>query len=140
MVRSFSLIGARAPVHATGAGKVLLADMAWPDVLGIVRRRRMPRITEHTITSLSEFMKELDCVRSRGYALDLEECEVGARCVAAPVRNHTGRVIASISISGPVNRLSDDRLPELIKIVTEWAQLSRQLGYFGSDVPEGDRA
>jgi len=130
LVRAFSLIGKRAPVHATGVGKVLLADLAWPDVVVILKRKGMPRLTPNTITDLGEFMEELNRVRAQGYALDMEECEDGAMCIAAPVRDDTGKAIAAISISGPKSRFTDAKLPELTASVKKYAEkLSRILGY-----------
>ncbi|HHY98032.1 MAG TPA: IclR family transcriptional regulator [Firmicutes bacterium] len=129
-IRAFSLIGRRAPVHATGVGKVILADMAWPEVVEILEKKGMPRLTSNTITDPKQFMKELNRVRLQGYALDREECEEGAICVAAPVRDHNGKTVAGMSISGPIGRLTEDRLPLLIQIVMKYAAgLSRALGY-----------
>jgi DNA-binding IclR family transcriptional regulator len=66
----------------------------------------------------------------QGYALDNEECEIGARCIAAPVRNHLGRIIASMSIFGPVNRMTPGHVKKLIPFVSEYAlKLSQSLGF-----------
>lgn len=132
-VRVFSLIGRRAPVHATGAGKVLLSDWPWEDAAALLAKKGMAKITEHTITDLDRFGEELDKVRSSGYALDWEECETGVRCVAAPVKNHVGKIVASLSLSGPVNRVTEKRIPGLIKAVVSQAhQLSLLMGYKAS--------
>ena len=129
-IRAFSLIGRRAPVHATGVGKVLLADMAWPDVIAILKKKGMAKLTSNTITDPGAFMEELNKVRVQGYALDLEECEEGAICIAAPVRNHTGKAVAGMSISGPKSRLSEEKIPEAVTAVKKYAgDLSRALGY-----------
>lgn len=129
-VRFFSLIGRRAPVHTTGAGKILLSEMAQPDIIDILQRRGMPKLTSHSITSLPKFLDELAKVRKQGFALDDEECEIGARCIAAPVRNHKGRIIAAVSISAPVSRFSLERVKELTPIVKEIAlKLSKELGF-----------
>ncbi len=129
-VRVFSLIGKRAPVHTTGAGKILLSEMAQPDIIGILKRKGMSKLTSYSIDTIQTFLDELELVRKQGYAFDNEECELGARCIAAPVRNHLGRIIASMSISGPVNRMSPARIDELIPIVTKNAlSLSLTLGF-----------
>ena len=129
-VRYFSLIGRRAPVHATGVGKVLLSEMAQMDIIAILRNKGMPRLTERTITEIEPFLDELALVRKQGFAYDNEECEVGARCIAAPVRNHTGRVVAAMSISGPTARLTPERMKELTPVVMKYAtKLSFALGY-----------
>jgi IclR family KDG regulon transcriptional repressor len=129
-VRVFSLIGRRAPVHTTGAGKILLSEMAQPDIIDILKRRGMPRLTSCSITTIPAFLDELISVRKQGYAFDNEECEIGARCIAAPVRNHLGRIIASMSISGPVTRMSPTHAKELIPILKQCAlNLSLALGF-----------
>jgi IclR family KDG regulon transcriptional repressor len=129
-VRVFSLIGRRAPVHTTGVGKILLSELAQPDIIDILKRKGMVRLTSYSITTIAAFLDELTLVRKQGYALDNEECEVGARCIAAPVRNHLGRIIASMSISGPLTRMSPKRVKELIPTVREYAlKLSVVLGF-----------
>lgn len=134
LVRVFSLIGKRAPLYATGVGKVLLADMAWSDVLSILKRKGMEKITPNTIADSNALMEELNKIRKQGYGFDNEECEVGAWCVAAPVRDYTGRVIASISISFPKYKVSTKNRSELIKLIVKSADaLSDEMGYVKED-------
>jgi DNA-binding IclR family transcriptional regulator len=129
-VRVFSLIGKRAPVNTTGAGKVLLSEMAQPDIIDILRSKGMPKMTQHSITNITVFLDELALVRKQGFALDDEECEIGAKCIAAPVRNHLGRIIASMSISGPTTRLTPGHMKELTLVVKKSAlRLSIALGF-----------
>ncbi len=130
LVRVFSLIGKRAPLHATGVGKVLLADMAWSDVLGILKRGGMPALTQNTITDTDLLMKELHKVSRQGFAFDNEECEIGARCVAAPIKNYTGKVIASISVSAPKDRFNNLAANKYVKIIKQEAfSLSQKIGF-----------
>lgn len=130
MVRVFSLIGDRAPVHATGAGKVFLAHMAWSDVEALLERKGMRRLTENTITQPQRLLKELNQIRLNGYAIDTEECEEGAMCVATPIKNHTGKTIAAMSISGLTSRFTEEKTREYIQVLMEKAgNLSRLLGY-----------
>ena len=129
-VRVFSLIGRRAPVNTTGAGKVLLAEMAQLDIINILRRKGMRRLTKNSITEMSIFLDVLEKVRKQGYAIDDEECEIGARCIAAPVRNHKGRIIAALSLSSPTSRLTNERIKELIPEIQKYAlELSKALGF-----------
>lgn len=124
-----SRVGGRAPVHATSIGKVLTA---WgsPEVIAQVRKTPMKPSTRHTITSFRAFAEELQKVRANGYALDLEEFEVGLRCIAAPVRDQSDRVIAALGIAGPLSRLEDGRLNELVPVVVDAADLlSQNLGF-----------
>src|SRR5262249_58579685 len=67
--------------------------------------QRFPSITPNTITSARRLLKNLREIRERGYGLDLEERERGVCCVAAPIRNHTGDVVAAISVAGPRQRM-----------------------------------
>ncbi|NMB46592.1 MAG: IclR family transcriptional regulator [Firmicutes bacterium] len=129
-LRMLSRIGHRAPVHCTGVGKVLLSEMALDEVRDILRRTGMPALTPSTIVTFDGFLRELEFVRVNGYALDREECEVGASCVAAPIRNHVGKIVAGVSMSGPSVRFEDERLPELIDLLLETAHgISVKLGF-----------
>ena len=124
-----SRVGARAPLHATSIGKVLAA-WAGEEFLGELARQALPAFTPRTITTSKELMAELDAVRRRGYALDLEEFEEGLRCIAAPVRDMTGRVVAAIGISGPRWRFEDGQITGRAEVVMATARtLSRELGH-----------
>lgn len=130
MVRVFSLIGDRAPLHATGAGKIFLAHMAWSDVEAILQRKGMERLTENTITQPQVLLEELNQIRVSGYALDQEECEEGAMCIAVPIKNHTGKVVAAMSISGPTNRFKEETIEARSSLLKEKAEyLSSLLGF-----------
>ncbi|MEV6403357.1 IclR family transcriptional regulator [Streptomyces bobili] len=122
-------LGRRTPLHATSSGKVLLAHMP-PTLREGLLARPLPRFTVRTITGASVLRAELEAVVEQGYGLTIEELELGLAAVAAPIRAHDGKVIASISVSGPVYRLNTDRLPELAKrTVAAGAELSRRMGY-----------
>jgi IclR family KDG regulon transcriptional repressor len=131
-VRMSSIAGSRAPAHCTSVGKVLLAHQP-ADVVKQIIDCGLPRYTEHTITSPDLLMEELASVRVKGYAIDDEEIEVGLRCIAAPVRNHSGSVIAAISVAAPVQRMSKKNLQTTVPTVTAAAEsISRRLGYLPS--------
>lgn len=128
-IRMYSRIGRRAPLHCTALGKVLLA-FAGPAEAGRMARRDLKRYTPNTITDPDVLAKELALVRERGYALDDEEFEEGLKCVAAPLWDYTGTVVASAGIAGPHIRITSDRLQELIAVVRETAaEVSARLGY-----------
>ncbi len=128
-IRMYSRIGRRAPLHCTALGKVLLA-FAGPAEAGRMARRDLKRYTPNTITDPDVLAKELALVRERGYALDAEEFEEGLKCVAAPLWDYTGTVVASAGIAGPHIRITSDRLQELIAVVRETAaEVSARLGY-----------
>ncbi|WP_399137096.1 IclR family transcriptional regulator [Streptomyces sp. NBUA17] len=122
-------LGRRTPLHATASGKVLLAHL--PSTLreGLLARP-LHRFTEHTVTGAAVLRGVLETVAGQGYAITEEELEIGLAAVAAPVRSHDGKVIASISVSGPVYRLTPDRLPDLAKrTLSAGVELSRRMGY-----------
>ena len=132
-VRTPSTVGRRSPVHCTSLGKVLLAFQTQPFIEEFLRSHRFTHYTDHTIRSASQFRTELKKVRNHGFAIDNEEFEHGLKCVGAPVRDHSGRVIAAISIAGPAFRLTERRMPQLIRsVVNTAAELSTALGYHES--------
>ena len=130
-----SRVGGRAPVHATSIGKILTA---WEGekLLKEVRAHPMKAFTSNTITSYKGFVAELDKVRADGYALDLEEFEEGLRCIAAPVRDQTDRVIAALGIAGPRQRFDDAEMKQRVPVLVAAAEaLSRSLGYIEGHTP-----
>ena len=134
MLKTLQRIGKRAPMHCTGVGKTMLLNYPDEIVREIITESGMERLTPNTITDPEHLLTELMGVRSDGTAIDDEECEPGVRCVAAPVRDYTGRVIASISVSGPASRLNGERIAE-VRVLTLSVALdaSRDLGFIPSD-------
>lgn len=129
--RSYVLIGQRNPLHATGLGKCLLLGLS-PDE----RRELLPdlaRYTPSTITDHATLDTELDAVRQRGYATEVEELALKRACIAAPILDHSGTVAAALSISGPLSALDlSGRERDLATIVIEAADaISTGLGYLG---------
>jgi DNA-binding IclR family transcriptional regulator len=136
-MRMYSRTGRRAPLHCTALGKALLA-FSPPAEAARLLRRGLRRYTPHTITDPQVFGKELAKVRERGYALDEEEFEEGLKCVAAPLWDYTGGVVATAGIAGPHIRITSDRLPDLIAVVREVAgEISTRLGYRPGAGPRG---
>jgi DNA-binding IclR family transcriptional regulator len=127
-MRMFDRVGQRVPAYITSSGKCLLAWAA-PEAVEVVvaagLRRRAPR----TITSEALFRQALADVRSRGYAVSVEEGERDVASVAAPVRGGDGSVIAAVSIVGPVLGVNESSLPHLIPLVRRAAdQISAGMG------------
>jgi IclR family acetate operon transcriptional repressor len=116
--------GTRWPLHSTGLGKALLSALSQSEVEEIVALRGLPAATKSTFTRLTDLHQELARIRTRGYALDLEENEPGVCCAAAPVIDPLRGVIASISVSGPRTRLDERRLKQIGSRV---AALARKL-------------
>jgi DNA-binding IclR family transcriptional regulator len=100
--------GAILPAYCTGLGKTLLAHSPQAEVEAWIGTQKFPALTPHTITSAKRLLKELRVIRERGYGIDDEEREKGVRCLAAPVRNHNGDVVAAISVAAPVDRVPQD--------------------------------
>jgi IclR family KDG regulon transcriptional repressor len=130
-VRVVPRLGAWLPAFCTAAGKVHLADLSATE-LPLHLPAELQRYTPHTITDLGELQRQLQLVAEQGYAIDDEELDEGVRCVSAPIRDCTGRVVGALSISGPAMRFGDERLAaELIpQIKSSSAEISQRLGYF----------
>jgi IclR family KDG regulon transcriptional repressor len=129
-IRMYSEIGRRAPLHCTGLGKALLANLPAEEIEQIVARRGLQRYTENTLVDQISLLEEIATIRSRGVAFDNEEHEKSVRCVAAPVFDAQGQVIAAISIAGPAFRMTAERQQDLEPYVVKAAQrISRRLGY-----------
>ena len=130
-LRMASRIGMRNYAHSCAVGKVLLATLPDVELDEIIAQKGLQRLTKNTIVHLEELKKHLADVKTQGYAIDDEENEEGIRCVAAPVRNDRGGVIAAISISGPSVRMTEERIHNrLIRQVMKSAlQISKKLGY-----------
>ena len=124
-----SAIGRGYPAHATNLGKVLLADLSRERVEAIIAERGLAAYTPQTITDPAELEADLELIRRRGYAVDNEEYDDGLRCIGAPVRDHSGHVVAALGIGGPVTRITPERVEELGGLVMTAARgLSRRLG------------
>jgi DNA-binding IclR family transcriptional regulator len=140
-LQSLARTGQRTQIHNTAAGKAVLAFLSDEACDELIARLPFTRNTKRTIVKPSAFKMELMRVREAGYAVDDEEFEEGLRCVGAPVFDHRGHVVASISMAGPVFRLRKDRLPEVARLVMAAARgLSEDLGYQISVQPKRDPA
>jgi IclR family KDG regulon transcriptional repressor len=125
-----SEVGRRAPAHSTALGKALLSCFPIADVKAFVAAHGLPVATPKTITDPDKFYGELDQVREQGYAVDDEENEIGGRCIAVSIFDHTGKAIAAVSISAPTARLPMSDVPQAGAMVRETAKaISRGLGY-----------
>jgi DNA-binding IclR family transcriptional regulator len=125
-VRVVHLVGARAPLHVTSVGKLYLAEDGAEQIKDYARRTGLPGHTPSSITTLPALEKELDWVRRHGVAFDREEIEQGLRCIAAPVRDDSGQLVAGLSISAPTDR----HKPDWAAILKETADaISIAIGY-----------
>jgi IclR family acetate operon transcriptional repressor len=138
IMRSLTKVGGRAAMVASGVGKAVLATYSNEAVGAIIQHHGMPRLTEKSIVRPSDLFKELEKIRSQGFAIDDEEACMGLRCIAAVVYNDCAEPLAAISVSGMTGRLTDDRLPMLGQTVREIAaELTAALGGVMPDVRHG---
>lgn len=126
LVRVFYLVGGRAPLHLTSLGKLFLAAESNAEVRAYAKRTGLPGKTPHSLTDPAILEKELDKIRRHDLAYDNEEAEIGLRCVASPIRNDEGVIVAGLSLSAPTDR----HHPEwAAKIKGAAEDISRALGY-----------
>ena len=116
VVRLFTAIGNRVPLHATGAGKCLLANLPVPKRDALLGRLDLRSYTPRTLVDQAALRRALDEARERGFTIDDEEYDDGVRCVAVPV-GPSAEAIASISVSAPANRLTRQRCLELVPLL-----------------------
>lgn len=131
-LRMFTQVGNRLPLHCTGMGKVFLAQMNDNDLKRYLNSKGLPYRTENTITDSSKLKEELVIIKREDIATDDGETEPGVKCVASPVKDSDGNVIAAISVSGPSARLNSERIREIKLLVKSCAlEISRATGYGG---------
>ncbi|GAA2803263.1 IclR family transcriptional regulator [Nonomuraea dietziae] len=128
--RAYTMIGSKGPLHATAMGKALLSDLGTDDIEALIGAA-YPAYTPRTIRDLQALTAELDEVRTRGYATEVEELAFGRACLAAPLRDRSGRVVAALSVSGPLSAVDlPNRQDELaLKVIERADQISTGLGY-----------
>ncbi|RKN12040.1 IclR family transcriptional regulator [Streptomyces radicis] len=131
-VRMVSAAGRRLPAHCTAVGKMLLASLSEEELEERLPGGELRRMTPNSITSPSALREVLAEVRERGVASEQRESNPDVSCVAAPVRDRAGRVVAALSVSVPMIRWSADRQRELVELAVKGAnELSERLGHHG---------
>jgi DNA-binding IclR family transcriptional regulator len=130
-LRMASRVGLRNPAHSSAVGKVLLSHLPEEELNGLIKEKGLPKRTENTITDLIQLKEHLKAVRTQGYAIDDEENEKGIRCVAAPLYNEIGKVVAAISISAPAFRVTKKVIQESLKkeVMETASKISQRLGF-----------
>ena len=130
ILRVETTVGSSEPSYCTAVGKALLADHTASELRQLFGAGRLERYTPQTITTIAELANELERVRRAGYAYDEEELHPGVRCVASPVRDHRGRIVAAFGVSMPATRLTRQHLPGLVERIAGAADaISSQLGF-----------
>ena len=126
LVRVVYLVGGRAPLHLTSLGKLFLAADSIADIRAYAKRTGLPGKTQYSLTALDALEKELDKVRRHDVAYDNEEAEIGLKCVASPIRDDEGIIVAGLSISALTDRHDPVWASQLRAAVDE---ISSLLGY-----------
>ncbi len=130
-LRMSARLGGRDPLHSTSLGKAILAFLPGAEQARIVASLgTLPRLTANTVTDAESLQRELALTRRRGYALDDEENELGARCVGVPVLDGAGVPLAGLSVSGPIGRIDLERADQIAARLWEASrELSRRMGH-----------
>ena len=129
MMRAFARPGGRVPLHCSSVGKALLSAMPEGRLAKVLHRRGLPRVTIKTLNTTVALRADLEVARERGYAIDDEEHAVGLRCIAAVVFSENTEAVAAVSLSGPMARIPDERIPLLGHLVRARADaITVQLG------------
>lgn len=118
-VRLVSKVGKSIPLYCSGVGKALLSQMSEQEVQKIWESSTIQPLTNHTNVDYDKFLLKLEECRTKGYALDDEENEIGVRCIAACIKDYKGKPKYAFSISAPAGRMSDERIVELAKSVLD---------------------
>ena len=128
-VRTDPRVSSRSPLHCSSLGKALLAALDDQSVLDVLDVVGLEGMTEFSIVDRDELLADLAHTRERGYAVDEQEALLGVFCVGAPVRDHTGRAIAAISLS----TIKDFFSPEATgpQVSAAAVEISRAMGWKG---------
>jgi len=123
-------IGKSTPLHCTAVGKVIMAYLPLEKIDSIIMEKGLKKFTSSTIINRDELLMELEKIQKQGYAIDNLEHEEGVLCVAGPIRDYTGQVIASLSISGPAFRIGLENVMKFAeKIMENCNNISEEIGY-----------
>jgi len=121
--------GARALLHASACGKVLMAHMNESDACRIYMGQELRRETPNTLTTIDALRREMAAIRNRGFAIDNEETAVGLRCLASLIHDEHGAALAALSVSGPTARITDGRLTSLgLAVKAIAAEITAEVG------------
>lgn len=123
-------IGNNSPMHCTGNGKLLLLNYTEEQIEAYIRYKGLPARTPYTITTKERLLEELAATRAADISYDNEECEIGVRCMSCPIRDYTNTIVAGISVTGPVSRMTDEMLERFRAPLSEAARkISQSLGW-----------
>ena len=127
MMRVVQMVGARAPLHITAAGKLFLSHDDAEAVRAYAGRSGLREATPNSLNNLPDLMRDLADVRRQGYALDQEEAELGVRCIGAAITDDGGAPVAALSVSAPADRQRQAQWIPLVRATA--AHISRAIGF-----------
>ncbi len=129
-IRMHSRVGKSMPLYCTAIGKTLLSDLSIKERKELLKQIKIVPFTPHTIRTAALLEKELAEIASKGWSMDREEHEEGIACIAAPIRDHTNKVIAALSVSWPMFRFEKTEQTRYVAVIKETALvISRLFGY-----------
>lgn len=129
-MRTYSVIGIKAPLYCTAVGKAIMAGLSDSHTKKIISSRGLKKLTDLTITDEDTLIQDLEETRTRGYSIDNMEHEEHLICVGAPIKNASGETFASLSVSGPSNRMTEERINQIGSLVKNATnEISRKLGF-----------
>lgn len=138
-IRMYSQIGRRAPVHCSAIGKILLTGLHPNRLMEVLESIKFEKYTPNTILSKEDLKQEVQRVSIQGWAVDNEEHEPNIRCIAAPIFDYTGKIIAAVSVSGESRIIKIESDLEIARHVIESAgSISKRMGYIKADHGKGD--
>ncbi len=123
-------LGGRYLSYNSATGKAVISQLSNEEILDLFANHTFKPQTPNSISGIKELMKQVEIIRVKGYSMDNEEYTLGLRCVAAPIFDHTGKVIAGMSIAAPCVRFTEDKMPEIVDILKRGAaDISSRMGY-----------
>lgn len=129
-MRISTLVGGKLPLYCTAVGKAILANLPEHELNDKLGRMEFIKYTDKTICNKETFLKSLDKAKSKGFAREIEELEIGLSCVASPIFDHLGNPSAAISVSGPTSRMNDEFCEEIGRSLIKFTQeISKKIGY-----------
>ena len=129
-IRMSAIVNTYVPLNSTALGKAILAFLDQDRTGQLLKEGSMAKLTPNTLTSVSAIESHLRKVREKGYAIDNEETEIGARCIGAPIFNAAGNAFAAISVSGPTSHIKGGYAKEIAQAVVDACRkISSQIGF-----------
>lgn len=131
-MKMYTRIGMRKPMYCTAMGKAMLSHMTKEEIDKIWNASDIKRLTDNTIVDLCKLKENLIDIRTKGYAMDEQEVEMGIRCIGTVVRDYKGQVCGGISLSSSIITFTEDKEEFFSKMLLEYAdKISKELGYRG---------